>query len=103
MAADITVHEAARLLSQHDVVLVDVREDDEWREVRAPGALHLPMGRLASSIDQLPTDRRIACICHLGGRSAAVAEALAKAGYDVVNVVGGMDAWQEAGLPVEHG
>ena len=43
-------------------------------------------------------------VCHLGGRSAAVAGFLIRSGRtDVVNVAGGMDAWERAGLPVRRG
>lgn len=84
-------------------MLLDVREPDEWATVRTQGALHIPMRQLAASTDQLPTRGTIACICHIGARSAVVAEALVGAGYDAVNVAGGMDAWQAAGLPVERG
>ncbi len=84
-------------------MLLDVREHDEWLMLRAPGALHIPMRQLSDSAGQLPATGRIACICHVGGRSAVVAEALAGAGYDAVNVAGGMHAWEAAGLPVERG
>ena len=48
----------------------------------------------------LPTDRTVVCICRVGGRSGAVAGALAGRGFDVRNVDGGMLAWEAAGLPV---
>ena len=52
----------------------------------------------------LPADRPVMVVCHLGGRSAAVAGFLIRSGRsDVVNVAGGMDAWERAGLPVRHG
>jgi rhodanese-related sulfurtransferase len=61
------------------------------------------MRQLSTSSHLLPQGRLIACICHVGGRSAVVTEALVGAGFDAVNVAGGMDAWEAAGLPVEHG
>ena len=90
-------------MNEQRAVLLDVREPDEWRTVRAPVALHIPMRQLSTSADQLPATGLIACICHVGHRSAVVAEALVGAGYDAVNVSGGMDAWQAAGLPIEIG
>ena len=103
MAKEISVLEAAQLVSEERAVLLDVREPDEWRTVRATEALHIPMRQLSISTDQLPATGIIACICHVGHRSAVVAEALVGAGYDAVNVAGGMDAWQAAGLPVDVG
>src|SRR4051812_21211120 len=103
MAREISVAEAVQLVKDGSAVLLDVREPHEWTAVRAPDALHIPMRRLGESIDQLPADRVIACICHVGARSAVVADALVGAGYDAVNVAGGMEAWESAGLPVERG
>ena len=103
MAKEISVLEAAQLVTEDRAVLLDVREPDEWRTVRAPEALHIPMRQLSISTDQLPATGIIACICHVGHRSAVVAEALVGAGYNAVNVAGGMDAWQAAGLPVDIG
>jgi rhodanese-related sulfurtransferase len=103
MVKAISAGEAAQLVGDNSAVLLDVREPDEWQAVRAPGALHIPMGQLATSLDRLRQDQTIACICHVGVRSAAVADALANAGYDAVNVSGGMNAWESAGLPVERG
>ena len=84
-------------------VLLDVREDDEWEAGHAPEAAHLAMGLVADQLAELPTDRTVVCICRVGGRSGAVASALAGAGYDVRNVAGGMLAWEAAGLPVVGG
>jgi rhodanese-related sulfurtransferase len=81
-------------------VLVDVREDHEWAAGHAPQATHLAMSRLGAAPVDLPTDATIVCVCHLGGRSAAVAQALNGAGWTAVNLTGGMEAWQSAGLPV---
>ncbi|HET6908692.1 MAG TPA: rhodanese-like domain-containing protein [Mycobacteriales bacterium] len=99
MAQDVSVADAHRLVGE-GAMLLDVREDDEWAEVHAPDAMHVPMSRLGAQVDDLPRDRMIACICHVGGRSAVVADALAGAGFSIVNVAGGMDAWESAGLPV---
>jgi rhodanese-related sulfurtransferase len=80
------------------VVLLDVREDDEWAAAHAPGAVHIPMGRLTP--DNLPAGRPVYCICRSGNRSARVVDVLTAAGIDARNVVGGMHAWVAAGLPV---
>ena len=94
----VDVREAARAAAAGEALLVDVREDEEWAAGRAPTALHAPMSRLRQ--DTLPRDRRVLALCRVGGRSAAVAQALDQLGYDVANVDGGMLAWSAAGLPV---
>jgi len=80
--------------------LLDVREDVEWQAGHAPGAHHIPMGEIGRRQDDLPDDETILVICHLGGRSRMVTDALLAAGYPAANVEGGMEAWQAAGGPV---
>ena len=92
------MHEAHRATQAGEVLLLDVREDHEWADGHAAGALHVPMGELRT--DSVPRDRPVLAVCRVGGRSAAVAEALEQIGYDVRNVAGGMLAWSAAGLPV---
>lgn len=88
-------------LVRSGALLVDVREEDEWTAGHAPQAQHLPMSRLAAGTPPaLPTDQLIVCVCHVGARSAAVAAALLRSGWDAVNLEGGMTGWLAAGLPV---
>ncbi len=94
---EITVGEVEELLSQ-GAALLDVREPYEWEAGHASAAVHIPMGRL--TLDNVPQGRPVLVVCHVGGRSAAVTDALMRAGIEASNVAGGMDAWQRAGLPV---
>ncbi|HEY4927651.1 MAG TPA: rhodanese-like domain-containing protein [Acidimicrobiales bacterium] len=96
---DIDPVEADRLVVG-GALMLDVREDDEWDAGHAPVAVHLPMGDVVERIGELPTDRIIVCMCRVGGRSGSVALHLAGSGYDVRNIVGGMQAWEALGLPV---
>lgn len=82
-----------------EVQLLDVREPAEWSAGHIDSAVHVPMHQLAAAQDRLATDRTIVCVCRSGNRSAAVAEALRRAGYDAVNLLGGMHAWAAGGLP----
>lgn len=85
-------------------ILLDVREPNEFLAVRAPGAMLLPTSVFTARLAELPTDRPLLVICHTGARSAAVTGFLTRTGRtDVVNVAGGMDAWERAGLPVRKG
>jgi rhodanese-related sulfurtransferase len=102
----IDVTEAERRLREDPdgPLLVDVRETNEFEEVRAPGAVLVPMSSFAARAGELPSDRPLMVVCHLGGRSAAAAGFLIRSGRsDVFNVAGGMDAWERAGLPVRKG
>ena len=102
----VDVAEAERRLREDPdrPLLIDVREDHEFVEVRAPGAVHVAMSTFAARAGELPRDRPLMIMCHLGGRSSAVAGFLIRSGRtDVFNVAGGMDAWERGGLPVRRG
>src|SRR3954465_16047643 len=75
------------------VILLDVREEDEWQRGHAPGAQHIPMGQIPSRINEIAAGAKLFVVCHLGGRSQRVAQYLARNGYTAVNVSGGMQAW----------
>jgi rhodanese-related sulfurtransferase len=102
----VDVAEAERRLREDPTapILLDVREPDEFAEVRAPGAVLVPTSVFMARVGELPADRPLLVVCHVGGRSAAVTGYLIRAGRtDVVNVAGGMDAWVRAGLPTRRG
>jgi len=82
------------------VVLLDVREDDEWQRGHAPGALHIPMGQIPDRIGEIDSDTPLYVVCQGGGRSQRVAQYLAQNGLSPVNVSGGMLAWAGAGRQV---
>jgi phage shock protein E len=83
-------------------VLIDVREDDDWRDDHAKGAKHLDRGIIEMEIEEQVPDLTTPIICYCGGgsRSALVAESLQKMGYENVrSLAGGFRAWKEARLP----
>ena len=83
-----------------EAFLLDVREPVEWDAGHAPDAHLVPMGELGARQDELPKDQLIIAVCRSGARSAAVVDALTRAGYRAENLEGGMLAWREAGLPM---
>src|SRR5580693_6135448 len=83
-----------------DVWLLDVREDDEWAAGYAPGARHIPLGQLGARTAEIPQDEVVYVICRSGARSARAAQALSAAGWDAINVAGGMQDWAAAGRPM---
>ncbi len=101
LAPEIDVLEARLLLESGQALALDVREPHEWLGAHIAGALHIPLGELAARLHELPRARAIVAVCRSGSRSALVARALREQGRTVVNLSGGMLAWQARGLPVE--
>lgn len=99
MVDEVGPHEAETLV-RDGALLLDVREDNEFAAGHAPEAAHLPMSALQQRYTELPQDRRIVAVCRSGNRSGQVARALEGAGYDIVNLKGGMQSWRDEGLPV---
>ena len=92
------VTRAAARAEAGEVLLLDVREDDEWAAGHAPQAVHAPLSRL--TLEDVPDDRPIVAVCRSGNRSGQATAALVAAGRDVVNMTGGMKDWAATGLPV---
>jgi len=83
-----------RLLSGEDLVLIDVREEDEVAQGMIPGALHIPMGEIPYRTDDIATDSEVVFICRSGARSQRVCEYLQQQGYsNTANLSGGMIEW----------
>jgi rhodanese-related sulfurtransferase len=82
-------------------ILLDVRTPEEFRDVRIPGAINIPLQSLENRLAELPQNQTIVLYCRSGNRSADAARILAQAGYGSVYDMGGIIAWDAAGLPVE--
>ncbi len=83
-----------------DAWLLDVREGDEWAAGHVPGARHIPLGQLGARTAEVPQDETVYVICRSGARSGRAAQALTGAGWEAVNVAGGMQDWAAAGRPM---
>lgn len=107
---NLTPEGVASELDAGDVILVDVREDDERAQSGAiPGSVSAPRGMLEFWADptspyhrkEFDPARRTILYCASGGRSALAAETLQRMGYDkVAHLDGGIKAWKESGRPV---
>jgi len=81
---------------------VDVREDHEWAQGRARGAMHLGKGIIERDIEHTIPDHGAEIVLYCGGgyRSALAADALQKMGYtNVLSMAGGIKKWRELGYP----
>ena len=96
----------AQTLVEKGWILIDVREADEYAAERVVGAIHMSRGMLEFVIEGKAKDRSTPIIiyCKKDGRGALAVKSLMDMGYiQVVNVIGGLTAWQAAGLPIEKG
>lgn len=93
--------EVAELLNTHQILLIDVREPDEYAAQRIAGALLFPLSTLDALA--LPPDgpRRVVFQCGSGKRSALAAQARLTAGAArAAHLKGGIGAWKAAGLSI---
>jgi rhodanese-related sulfurtransferase len=97
---EIGPQEAAQL-QRDGAPIIDVREDHEWEAGRIPGAQHIPLMQLSAQVAALPADQLIVFQCKSGGRSLMAAQALRASGRRACSLAGGLQAWQDAGLPLE--
>jgi rhodanese-related sulfurtransferase len=81
------------------LAVLDVREEIEWVHGHIDGAVHIPLSTLPERVSDVP-DGQVLVVCKIGGRSARAVAYLAHAGYDAVNLDGGMLDWEAAGRPM---
>jgi rhodanese-related sulfurtransferase len=96
-----SARDAFTAVRDENAVLLDVREPWEKDEMSIPGSLLIPLAEIPQRLVEIPEGRDVFVYCRVGGRSAKAAEFLRQHGRPrSFNVVGGIDAWKEAGLPV---
>lgn len=101
---NINVTGFAARISDTDVVILDVRTAEEFCEGHIQHALNIDIkqdGFVEKVKSALPYGKTIAVYCKGGKRSANAAALLAKEGYKVVNLEGGIMAWKDAEMPLE--
>ncbi len=92
--------EVATRMRGRDLQLIDVRERREVTQQPIKGAIHIPLRELSTRWDELDRGATVAFVCHSGARSRIATRRASKAGFDAVNVRGGVMAWSRAGLPL---
>ena len=106
LAAELGPHNVKRLLdaNANDIVLLDVRSHEGYREGHLPGAINIPFEELPARLKELPKNKDIISYCWdvtciLCTKAAYV---LASKGYRAKEMLGGIDSWQKAGFPIEQ-
>ena len=100
----VTPQQATHLINREDALVVDVRDAGEYGAGHILGAKNVPLARIEDGANDLAKrkDKPLIVYCDAAGRSGKAISALKKQGFArVVNLSGGLGAWQQAGLPVE--
>ncbi len=96
--------DATRLMNQNGTLVLDVREQKEYAAGHLPRARHIPLAELAGRLAEINKFKEKAVLVtdRGGARAGAAARLLKKSGFtNVVQLKGGVAAWQQASLPVE--
>lgn len=94
---------AVQLINHQDALVLDVREDIEYDAGHIANARHIPVGKLEGRLQELEKfkSKPIVVVCRSGMRSNRACSVLRKHGFaNVHNLEGGINAWQQASLPV---
>lgn len=90
--SSVSAQDAAEALKGR-AVLVDVREQHEWKAGHVRGAIHIPLGRLQANLSRIPKGQDVYVICASGMRSKSALKILKSAGIEAKDIKGGMSAW----------
>lgn len=84
-----------------DEILIDVRDPFEFKAKHIPGSKNIPLNTVEEAVGKLKKIKTVYVHCQTGGRSSRACELLHDRGVNVVNLEGGIAAWEQAGLTVE--
>lgn len=91
----------AKRANGNGLLILDCREDYEWRQVRIPGSLHIPMRQIPERVSEIDRAAEVVVVCAHGNRSYSVAGWLIQNGYRALSLQGGVSDWQLRGGQVE--
>ncbi|WP_175989411.1 rhodanese-like domain-containing protein [Bacillus sp. Marseille-Q1617] len=91
---ELSTKEVQELLKSEKPNIIDVREDDEVAAGKIPAAKHIPLGSIETRMNELDKSKEYIMVCRSGGRSGRAAQFLESQGFNVINMAGGMLAWE---------
>jgi len=92
---EITTKEVEVLLNKGEQLnIIDVRETDEVAAGKIPGAVNIPLGLVEFRMHELDKSKEYIVVCRSGGRSGRASQFLEGQGFKVINMAGGMLAWE---------
>jgi rhodanese-related sulfurtransferase len=94
---------ALQLINHKNAVVLDVREDGEYKAGHILNSMHIPLGKLNERVGELEKHKEqpVVVVCRTGNRSAGACATLGKSEFgQAYNLTGGILAWQKANLPL---
>ena len=102
--SEVSIDEVKKMIdNREDIILLDVRDREEYETGRIPGAINISRGSLDFKVHLIIPDKnaKIVVYCGLDLRSPLATKSMNDLGYKkAVNMIGGLKAWKEAGYPV---
>lgn len=83
-----------QIRNDKNTMIVDVRESYEYNNGHIPKSKNIPVGQISNRLSEINKDKQIIVVCASGARSARAAGILARGGYNVKNMKGGMMTWR---------
>ena len=102
---EVGANEAVRLMNSENALMLDVREDKEFKEGHVINAINIPLGLLESRLKEIEEhkEKPVIVYCRTGQRAAKAGAVLQRQGFkSIYKLNGGMLAWSDAGLPVKR-
>jgi len=97
--------DVTRLMNQGGTLVLDIREAEDFATGHLPRARHIPMSQLSSRVEEIGKykDKTVIVTCRNGTRAGGASRLLKQAGFkNVFELRGGLNAWEQASLPVER-
>lgn len=91
---NVSIEEAKQLIDDKNVVVLDVRTQEEFEEGHIPNAKLIPLQELEGRLEELKEDESYLVVCRSGNRSGKASEILLNSGFsNIYNMTGGMNDW----------
>ena len=93
--SEVSVEEAYDIFMNKEMIILDVRTEQEYKDGHIPGSILIPLQELENRLDELKKDEKYLVVCRSGSRSAQASELLVSNGFKhITNMQGGMLNWK---------
>lgn len=93
---------ARELLASNEATVIDIRDDEAWKNGHVPGARHHASEEIEDSLEEVDSGQKVIIVCEDGEDSAGVADRLGGEGKrEFLSLEGGMEAWRSGDMPMQ--